>query len=76
MTRLEKYKILNTITPYFNVTKFPYNLITDKKIIFTQKEIDLVYVNEDKFFVLESKHYKPKKGGLDKITVYFYNIMN
>lgn len=63
---IQKYEILNTILPYFKVTKYPYDHITDDKIIETQKEIDLVYQYNDNFFT-----DMPKKGGsYKKISIY------
>lgn len=76
-TRLQKYKILNTAIPYFAITKYPYDTVTADKITLTQKEIDLTYINDDKFFVTESDK---RKGGYDKsenkiIMVFLYDII-
>ena len=74
-TRLWKYKILNTIVPYFEETRYPYDTLTEDKITFTQKEIELTYIKDDKFFVTsdQSKH---KKGGFEKINIYLYDADN
>ena len=90
MNRVDKYRILNQVQPFFEDTKYPYNRVTSKKIIFTQKEIDLVYQQSDKFFVTSEKakfnknkkysHVKKEKRGsyesepLNNITVYFYEL--
>jgi len=90
MNRIDKYQILNQVQPFFEDTKYPYNRVTSKKIIFTQKEIDLVYQQSDKFFVTPEKakfnknkkynHVKKEKRGsyesglLNNITVYFYKL--
>ncbi len=50
LSNLEKYNLLNTIKPYFESTLFPYNKISSKKIVETQKEIELVYQHNNMFF--------------------------
>ena len=81
MNRIDKYQILNRVQPFFEDTKYPYDRITNKKIIFTQKEIELVYQQNDKFFVVPKKaEFTNKKkrgrheGTLNNIIVYFYKF--
>lgn len=79
LSDLQKYQMLNSVIPYFNKTLYPYNKITDDKIIETQKEITLVYQHENMFFPEILYQNKTKKGGsthrpVKKITVLLYDI--
>ena len=76
LSDLQKYQMLNSVIPYFNKTLYPYNKITDDKIIETQKEITLVYQHDNMFFPENTNRGKEKKGGstLKKITVLLYDI--
>lgn len=74
LSNLEKYNLLNTIKPYFELTLFPYNKISSKKIVETQKEIELVYQHDDVFFDINRKSTTGGTPGITKkISVWLYD---
>lgn len=73
-SNLRKYEILNLVTPYFNATLYPYNILTDDKIIETRKEITLIYQHRDAFFITKDRGKRRPGGDDQKITIFLYDV--
>jgi hypothetical protein len=59
MDKIDEYEILNAVKPLYLRTQYPYNLVSNNQIVFTQKKITIMAKNTNTTTPVK------KKGGYD-----------